>query len=282
MIEDKLKATDWEATDTAVAEQVSVLNLNRFNEHSCSHCTVQLSTGRSVGGRVLNIFLLRWRGKAISSGWLIRRSLGGLAVPRPQPPSQAAKCHHVALPPPPLPRVRQDTCHQGAPRHPDQGQGRRVTPPRPDAVITRQRAPASRAGTPLSRAPVEVRPPPHPPQPRPAFAPVRITASAPASTSGKQLPSLTGFLQTCSVRLHDISFSQYFMLCCFQVWKIGARTLFCTKCWPLVSRSTWRASRSATRRRPRSQGRRLRGRRIRRVESDATSDSFFKPVLNQQ
>ena len=204
MIEDKLKATDWEATDTAVAEQVSVLHLNRINEHSCSHCTVQ--TGKSVGGRVLNIFLPRWRGKAISSGWLIRRSLGGLAAPRPQPPSQAAKCRHVAPPLPPLPRVHQDTCHHVAPRHPDQGQGRRVTHPRPDAVITRQRAPANRAETPPSRAPVEARPPPHPPQPRPASAPVRITASAPASTSGKQLPSLTGFLQTCSVRLlYEIS-----------------------------------------------------------------------------
>ena len=63
---------------------------------------------------------------------------------------------------------------------------------------------------------------------------------------------------------------------------IGARTLFCIKCWPLVSRSTWRASRRGTRRRPRSQRRRLRGRRIRMPESDHTRETFFKPVLNQQ
>ena len=182
------------------------------------HCPI--IHGEERRGTSFKYFLLRWRGKAISSGWLIRRSPGGLAVPRPQPPSQAAKCRHVARPPPPLPRVHQDTCHHVAPRHPDQGRGPRVTPPRPDAVITRQRAPASRAGTPPSRAPVEVRPPPHPPQPRPAFAPVRITASAPASTSGKQLPSLTGFLQTCSVRLfYDISSPQSLMLC--SVFRFG-------------------------------------------------------------
>ena len=90
-------------------------------------------------------------------------------------------------------------------------------------------------------------------------------------------PDLFGKILVCHSQL-----SKAHGMFCFQVWKIGARTLFCIKCWPLVSRSTWRASRSATRRRLRSQGRRLRGRRIRRVESDATSDSLFKPVLNQQ
>ena len=49
MIEDKLKATDWEATDTAVAEQVSVL-IGSMN----IHCHIaQLFTG---GGDEFEIF----------------------------------------------------------------------------------------------------------------------------------------------------------------------------------------------------------------------------------
>ena len=224
----------------------------------------------------------RWRGKAISSGWLIRRSPGGLAAPRPQPPSQAARCRHVAPPRPPplLPRALPVTCHPGAPPRPDPDLGQRVTLLRRAAVITRWRDPA-RAGTRQSQAQVEARPPPHPQQPRQASAPARIMASGRASISEKQLPTLTDFLLTCSVTwFWHLNPGANAVL--FQVWMIGVRMLFCIKCWPLVSRSTWRASKKETLTKLQSQGRRLRGRRrIRRVESDDTSEPFFKPVLNQ-
>ena len=114
MIEDKIKATDWEATNEAIEEQVE----NKGNICPLTHAVPRLPE------------------TATCSGWLIRRRPGGSPGFPLQPRSQVVRClqgEQMELPPP------------GAGRHHAPGQG--SAPPRLGA------APSQMGGTPPSQGP---------------------------------------------------------------------------------------------------------------------------------
>ena len=193
MIEDKLKATDWEATDTAVAEQVRTLELCLAFHSYRSAPTICISCNTTLLLlHPLTSSLCRWRGKATSSGWRTRRSRGGQAragPPRPPPPSPAARCRHA----PPRAARGRDTCRRAteAPRPRGRAWGRGRGRRRRGAATARTRAATRRSPGPRAAAgPAQARPPP---ASTPATPPASTTAWGRASISEKLLPFLTGF-----------------------------------------------------------------------------------------